>query len=200
LLEALIAGIELLASQLLLVPVPDATGGRFDSAEEAFRRVLELSSHSAEGDEMMAGELFTTYAGPRHLASLLLSASGGVSEAALTKLKPPGGADTNFWKKWLRHRADNAPYVWSNHREAIDKNFYESGRSAVVVLPTGAGKTTVSSLKIAGTLAKKKKVVFLAPTHALVEQLTRDLQSMFPKDLLGSVVSSDFDLLMLSDT
>ncbi|WP_426424203.1 DEAD/DEAH box helicase [Bradyrhizobium genosp. A] len=200
LLEALIAGIELLASQLLSVPVPDATGGRFDSAEEAFRRVLKLSSHSAEGDEMMAGELFTTYAGPRHLASLLLSASDGVSEAALTKLKPPGGADTKFWKKWLRHRADNAPYVWPNHREAINKNFYESGRSAVVVLPTGAGKTTVSSLKIAGTLAKKKKVVFLAPTHALVEQLTRDLQSMFPKDLLGSVVSSDFDLLMLSDT
>ena len=40
--------------------------------------------------------------------------------------------------------------------------------------------------------------MFLAPTHALVEQLTVDLQEMFPKDLVGSVVSSDFDLLMVS--
>lgn len=78
-------------------------------------------------------------------------------------------------------------------------NFYETGKSAVVVLPTGAGKTTVSSLKIAGVLARKKKVIFLAPTHALVEQLTEDLQEMFPEELLGSVVSSDFDMLMLTD-
>jgi replicative superfamily II helicase len=88
--------------------------------------------------------------------------------------------------------------VWPNHREAIAKGFYQTGNSAVVVLPTGAGKTTLSSLKIAGALARKKKVVFLAPTHALVEQLTFDLQEMFPKELLGSVVSSDFDFLMRS--
>ncbi|MCK1732962.1 DEAD/DEAH box helicase [Bradyrhizobium sp. 138] len=200
LLEALICGIELLASQILSTPVPEATGRRFDSPDAAFRKVLELSSHSAEGDDTLTGDLFTTYAGPRHLASLLLSASDGIRDAALTRLTPPDGADSNFWKKWLRHRADSAPFVWPNHRQAIAVHFYETGKSAVVVLPTGAGKTTLSSLKIAGTLARKKKVVFLAPTHALVEQLTRDLQKMFPKDLLGSVVSSDFDLLMLSDT
>lgn len=39
----------------------------------------------------------------------------------------------------------------------------------------------------------------MAPTHALVEQLTEDLQEMFPEDLFGSVVSSDFDLLLLED-
>ena len=161
LLEALISGIELLASQLLSIPVPEATGSRFDSADSAFRKVLELSSHSAPGEDLMAGDLFTTYAGPRHLASLLLAASDGIREAALTQLKPPDGADDNFWKKWLRHRADSTPFVWPNHREAIAGHFYESGKSAVVVLPTGAGKTTLSSLKIAGTLARKKKVVFL---------------------------------------
>jgi superfamily II DNA/RNA helicase len=199
LLETLITGIELLAAQILSEPVPDASSGRFDDAEEAFRKVLNLSSNSS-GEDDIKGGIFTTYAGPRHLASLLLSAYGGIHEAALTQLQPPGGADVAFWKKWLRHRAALAPFVWPNHREAIAKNFYESGKSAVVVLPTGAGKTTLSSLKIAGTLARKKKVIFLAPTHALVEQLTTDLQSMFPKELLGSVVSSDFDLLMLSDT
>lgn len=48
-------------------------------------------------------------------------------------------------------------------------------------------------------LARGKKVVFLAPTHALVEQLTSDLQEMFPRDAIGSVVSSDFDLLFQSE-
>ena len=67
-----------------------------------------------------------------------------------------------------------------------------------MVLPTGAGKTTVSALKIAGVLARGKKSLFPAPTHALVDQLTADLQEMFPEDLIGSVVSSDFDLLLLS--
>jgi len=99
----------------------------------------------------------------------------------------------------LKSRAKVAPFVWPNHREAIAKGFYQSGVSSVVVLPTGAGKTTVSSLKIAGALAGGRKVVFLAPTHALVEQLTVDLQEMFPADVMGSVVSSDFDLLLLDD-
>jgi hypothetical protein len=181
------------------LPLPEVSSGRFDSSIDAFRKVLDVSSNSADAAGAI-GELFTTYAGPRHLASLLLSAHDGIHEAALTKLKPPNGADATFWEKWLRHRAVVAPFVWPNHRKAITAQFYQTGKSAVVVLPTGAGKTTLSSLKIAGTLARKRKVIFLAPTHALVEQLTDDLQKMFPKELLGSVVSSDFDLLMLTDS
>lgn len=199
LVESLITGVEILAADILSVPGPPAGYGRFDSARHAFQRVLELSSHSStQLDEDMPG-LVTMYAGPRHLASLLLAACDGIEPAALTKVQPPSGANAEFWTKWLHHRAKICPYLWRNHREAIEKNFYETGKSAVMVLPTGAGKTTVSSLKIAGVLARKKKVVFLAPTHALVEQLTEDLQEMFPEELLGSVVSSDFDMLMLSN-
>ena len=87
--------------------------------------------------------------------------------------------------------------MWRNHRRAIDKGFYQTGTSAVLILPTGAGKTTVSVLKIAGALARGKKVVFLAPTHALVEQLTEDLQRLFPEDrfsrrISGGVMPSNF--------
>ncbi len=199
LVESLITGVELLAADILSASARPAGYGRFDSARHAFNRVLELSTHSsARFDEAMPG-LVTMYAGPRHLASLLLATCDGVEQAALTKVPPPSGANVDFWIKWLRHRAKVCPYLWRNHREAIGKNFYETGKSAVVVLPTGAGKTTVSSLKIAGVLARKQKVIFLAPTHALVEQLTEDLQEMFPEELLGSVVSSDFDMLMLTD-
>ena len=199
LLEVLITGIELLAAQILSLPAPEAREGRFDTARAAFLRVLQLSSNSDHTADF-GGEFFSTYAGPRHLAALLLAVNDGIHDAALTKLPPPKGADQKIWRKWLQHRAALAPFIWPNYREAIAGGFHQTGRSAVVILPTGAGKTTLSSLKIAGVLARKKKVIFLVPTHALVEQLTVDLQEMFPKEIVGSVVSSDFDLLMASDT
>ncbi len=198
LLETLISGVELLAANLLYEPQPEAIAGRFENARGAFEIVLELSATAGavflpgiEGASVLA------YSGPHHLASLLLSAADGLAAASLFAVPPPHGANARSWKNWLKSRARIAPFVWPNHREAIAKGFYKTGVSSVVVLPTGAGKTTVSSLKIAGILTSGKKVVFLAPTHALVDQLTVDLQEMFPADVMGSVVSSDFDLLLL---
>ena len=193
-------GIELLAADMMSAEVPEATPKRFENAQEAFRRVINMSTHvEADTEDVFGGRLRTAYAGPAHLASLLLSAADTIEQSALTKLSPPNGADVMFWKKWLRFRAVEMPFIWPNHREAIEKNFYQTGTSAVLVLPTGAGKTTISALKIAGTLARGMKVIFLAPTHALVEQLTEDLQAIFPQDMFGSEVSSDFDSLLLDD-
>lgn len=197
LLETLSSGIEHLAADFLGVSPPDSKVRRFDTPREAFVYVLELSGAFQEAtyDE---NSTLHTYAGPHHLASLLIAAVDGLAPAPLIKLPPPDGADPEFWRRWLSLRASHFPFVWPNHRQAIAENFYQTGKSAVLVLPTGAGKTTVSALKIAGVLARARKVIFLAPTHALVEQLTEDLQEMFPKAILGSAVSSDFDLLFQS--
>jgi len=198
LLETLATGVELLAAQILDEDVPAPSSGRYGSATAAFNAVLQTSAVRAnEFLEGIESNSILTYAGPHHLAALLLSTADGLLAASLLAVPPPSGADQSLWAKWLRSRAEAAPYVWPNHREAIAKKFHETGTSAVVVLPTGAGKTTVSSLKIAGVLARGKKVVFLAPTHALVDQLTDDLQQMFPVGVMGSVVSNDFDLLLL---
>lgn len=197
-LEVLVTGIEIFAATLLRTEVPEAAAGRFESANEAFISVLNLSATKNKHAEI-DGEMVMTYAGPNHLASLLLTAVKGVSEGSLLAVPPPSGSDVEAWERWLRYRAEKFPFVWPNHREAISEGFHETGTSSVVVLPTGSGKTTISLLKIAGALTRGKKVVFLAPTHALVEQLTEDLQQMFPQKLLGSVVSSNFDLLMLDE-
>jgi DEAD/DEAH box helicase len=194
LFEALVTGVEILAASLLAEPMPDGVSSRFENPRAAFERVIELSTRT-ESVPALNGELLTSYPGPRHLAALLIAAYDGINGAALTHIPPPTGADAVFWHRWLAHRAAGAPFVWPNHRIATGKGFHEAGNSAVMVLPTGAGKTTVSGLKIAGTLARGRKVVFLAPTHALVDQLTEDLQEMFPRELIGSIVSSDFDLL-----
>lgn len=204
LLRSLMRGIEHLATHLL-APA-DAPLGELEAARALFSRVLEVSGErrpptlgwAVDGAEDW-GDLSTRYPGPAHLASLLMIASGGIADAALSRLPPPDGVDGGFWSDWLRFRAEAMPYVWANHREAIAAGFHQPGRSAVLVLPTGAGKTTVSALKIAGMLALGRKVVFLAPTHALVEQLTDDLQALFPRERFGRGVSGDFDSLLLED-
>ncbi|MBO2945269.1 DEAD/DEAH box helicase [Paenibacillus sp. F411] len=193
----LVEGIELLAAHMMSVPVPDTVTGKYSNAQQAFSHVIELSLKRTDYHDV---KLSTAYAGPAHLASLLLSSANAIEHAALTKLPPPSGADKEFWGRWLRFRANDMPFLWKNHREAIEKQFYQTGQSAVLVLPTGAGKTTVSVLKIAGTLSRGKKVVFLAPTHALVEQLTEDLQAIFPKEQFGLDVSNDFDSLFIEGT
>jgi superfamily II DNA/RNA helicase len=200
LLEALIVGVELLAARFLGYQVAQPIAGRFETARDAFQRVLQLSARLDDRhSDVLGGNILNAYVGPNHLAALLIAAHDGIAEAGLADLPPPEGADGAFWKKWVQSRASAFPFLWPNHREAIAKGFHQNGKSAVIVLPTGAGKTTVSALKLASVLARGKKVVFLAPTHALVEQLTEDLQEIFPQEVLGSVVSSDFDLLFQSD-
>ena len=195
LLETIATGVELFAAEFLNLPIPEVIADRYDSARDVFKHVISLSAGRREYSASIRTIDFVL-AGPHHLASLLLAATDGIAVASLMRVPPPKGADDSLWINWLRYRSKKFPFMWPNHRYAVEQGFHETGVSGVVVLPTGAGKTTVSSLKIAGVLARGKKVVFLAPTHALVEQLTEDLQEMFPKDLLGSVVSSDFDLLL----
>lgn len=199
LLEALSAGIEVLAAQMLRVAIPEPTGFRFETSQQAFARVLALSTSGEMVSAHTPDGMMILYPGPYHLASLLLAAAESITKASLLNIPVPNGSNVNVWEQWLRFRADKFPYVWANHREAIENEFHQTGISSVVILPTGAGKTTVSSLKIAGVLARGKKVAFLAPTHALVDQLTEDLQDMFPSEVFGSVVSSDFDFLMQED-
>ncbi len=169
LLEVLITGVELLAANLLHEAAPEVIAGRFDGARNAFETVLELSATSGStylpGIE---GATVLAYAGPHHLASLLLAGSYGLALASLFAVPPPLGVNIKSWNSWLKSRAKLAPFVWPNHREAIAKGFYQTGVSSVVVLPTGAGKTTVSSLKIAGVFASGKKVVLWPlPTRSL---------------------------------
>lgn len=198
--EALIVGVEVFAAEVLGNPVPEVAVGQFDTARSAFLKVLHLSSRTSETGDRVIGGLLTTYPGPRHLAVLLLAAYDATLAAAITKIDPPAGVDNDYWRTWLRHHAATKPFMWRNHRVAVTKQFHHSGNSAVMVLPTGAGKTTVSCLKIATVLGSGKNVVFIAPTHALVEQLTADLQEIFPEELLGSIVSSDFDRLFAVGT
>lgn len=196
---ALLDGVELLASELLAQPHPLAEALRFQRSGAAFDRVLELATldHPAV---IGARALTTTYPGPSHLARLLKAAGETLGEASIQTLPPPTGADEGVWKSWLAHRAKTKPLLWPNHRVALASGFHQTGKSALLTLPTGAGKTTVAEFKIAGVLARKQAVIFLVPTHALADQLRDDLAEAFPDEIVDGSVTTDFDLLLLSLT
>lgn len=199
LLQTLIVGTELLASEILSSELNPKEGEfQYSNSTDAFIRVLEISAKE-KNIYALEENYQLSYAGPHHLASLLVAVADGISQAALTKITPPKGTDSGVWNAWIRHRCIEFPFVWPNHREAISRRFHEIGVSAVLVLPTGAGKTTVSSLKIAATIAKGESVIFLAPTHALVEQLTNDLQEIFPSEIMNLFVSKNFEDSFLED-
>jgi ATP-dependent RNA helicase HelY len=187
------AGTVQLAARLLNRRVPQTEFRLFDSPQAAFDEVVTMSFYDIDLPGLERG-LTSIFSGPRHLARLLRHLSESLDGAGIVYLPPPLGADSQFWHRWLRHRARTKPLLWRNHRAAISTGLLQAGQSTVLVLPTGAGKTTLSELKIAACLAAGKKVIFLVPTLALVDQLRDDLTDTFPSTFADVEVSVDGDL------
>jgi hypothetical protein len=135
----------------------------------------------------------STFAGPHHLATLLLSTIDLLGVSALSGAPVPPSVEAPRWAEILRPLVNRRPFLWPNHLEAIQKGFLSPGTSAVVSFPTGAGKSTLSELKIATALALGGTVIVLAPTHALVAQYKADLAATFPKiPIRDSIIAEDF--------
>lgn len=193
LLHLMLRGVKSLAAKLL--GIDEDT--KLRDARTIFREVIELCSGdlptSAESAEVQP---VSVYPGPRHLASLLYSVSGELDSSALVSLPPPAGVDGAEWGRLLRDVALQRPYLWRNHREAIDAGYLRLGTSSVISFPTGAGKSTLAELKIATAVLAGKKVVFLAPTLSLVDQTARALDATFPT---AKVQREEFSDVTLAD-
>src|SRR5262249_3309838 len=136
------SGVVQLVSHLLGRPFPELEFLRFETPQQAFEQVVALAT-----DDLNLGiggpALVSTFAGPRHLARLLRHLAGDLFSAGILGVAPPEGANPQFWNRWLQHRAKTKPVLWRNHRGALAEGILGIGRSAVLVLPTGAGKTTL---------------------------------------------------------
>ncbi len=174
----LLRGIRTLAASMLglRLSIPDE-----ELPEVIFRRVKELCIEPLDGiNDAQTRSLHSLYPGPLHLASLLTAVSKDLSSSALINVPPPNGVDGQRWSETMQKIAESRPYLWRNHRQAIEAGYLEPGVSAAISFPTGAGKSTLSELKIATVLLRGAKVVFLAPTLALVDQTAKALSSTFP--------------------
>ena len=166
--------------------------GSFDGALQTLRNAKQLSVEDisyAFGDSPLGNGIFSTFPGPFILSSLLSLAAEQLSFHSLINVPPPDDQYADQWNAQIKRLALTRPYIWPNHARAIlDNGVLRPGISAVFSLPTGAGKTTLSNLKIASTLVGGGKIVFLAPTHALVQQVSDDLRNTFPDSTVKNAI------------
>lgn len=162
---------------------------------EVFDQVKRLAvSEEVELPGLPVGRLSVVFPGPFHLASLLSAASSALEEVAVVGIDPPGGIDAAKWKKYMESIAKNRPFLWPNHQDAIARGFLEFGTSAVIGYPTGAGKSTITQLKIISTRLTGRKVIFLAPTNALVDQTIFDLDRVISDAKIEGVRDDDLSV------
>ncbi len=141
---------------------------------DLFGRVIDLSV--SENSFWNQKSIFT---GPYHLAKLLKILEKDISNRGVINISPPKGLDPILWESFLAKLAKDRPYLWENHKDVLNTNFLELGISSVLTLPTGAGKSTLTELKIASCLYSGKKVIYLVPTHALKDQVIKNLMTLF---------------------
>jgi replicative superfamily II helicase len=137
------------------------------------------------------GAAVHAYPGQHQLARLLLSAGDRLVTDAVINVPVPPGVDASTWRAFLTDLAAKRPFLWSNHLQAVREGYLHPGTSSVVSFPTGAGKSTLSELKIAATLLSGRRVIFLAPTRALVWQTVQALRRSFPGRSIEESLTGD---------
>ena len=177
---------------------PTASFEVMDSPASVFQEVQDVAIGDIEQTSALGFtrnpkfRVQSAYPGPHHLAALLNPASTRLEECATVNLPTPPGSDAILWGRLRQSVVRERPFLWRNHRDAISKGFLDVGTSAVVSFPTGAGKTTLSELKIASSIAGGGDVLYIAPTHALVAQAKHSFQQTFPELTVGdSLVAED---------
>ncbi|MDR4504432.1 MAG: DEAD/DEAH box helicase [Candidatus Scalindua sp.] len=82
------------------------------------------------------------------------------------------------YERYLASRATQRPFLWPSAKEYVEDTFPGPKADAIVVVPTGSGKSFIAELACSQAM-QNGWVLYLAPTNALVNQVQRDLQIAF---------------------
>ncbi|WP_166822033.1 DEAD/DEAH box helicase [Thalassoroseus pseudoceratinae] len=179
-------GVGLMCAQLLSEAT--ATVAPANVFDEVMTLSLESVSLDQGDDELTIDSMFS---GPYFLAALLRRLSDELPPRGVVHTPSPSGVEREKWIEFVRGMAASRPLLWHNHLRAVKSGFLNCGVSSVISFPTGAGKSTLAELKIAPCLLSGRKVVFLAPTHALSHQVRASLTSTFPNYKIHDSIIGD---------
>lgn len=177
------------AVERLLVVTRD--GGDGQEILQALRTTQLRSVSTIEASVDAAPLTVSVFAGPHHLSTLLLQATRSLLARRMSTIPTPPTVDEAKWKTGLSGIVKSRPFLWKSHEDAVESGFLAPGVSAVLSFPTGSGKSVMAELKITSTLACGRDVLYLAPTHALVTQATRDLSTAFPDANVSDALVED---------
>ena len=110
-----------------------------------------------------------------HLLGLVISAMDAVAARALRRVDPPSQLPERFEEFLIQH-CRTRPLLWPAAATYVAEALPGPSRSAVVAVPTGAGKSAVADLALQHA-ATTGWILYLAPTNALVSQIRRQLRT-----------------------
>lgn len=160
---------------------------------EEFLKIEGLSYESLDYDHHK-----DIYDGMVLLSKLLQLAANQLCHHALIDIPAPKGVFSEDWERVIRRQASLRPYLWDNHIEGINKGILNLGVSTIITFPTGAGKTTLTELKILSTLLGGKRAIYLVPTHALENQVNLNLKRLLDR-VVPFVENADGEFVMIDD-
>jgi ATP-dependent RNA helicase DOB1 len=150
------------------------SGNKIEDNFNYFDNVINLSIQQ----KLLFGQS-SLFAGPNRLAKLLSISEIDILERAVVYIPCPIGVDPTPWGLFLKNISKERPFLWENHLSAIEKGFLQIGISTILTLPTGAGKSTLSELKLATSVFAGKRAIYIVPTHALEDQINKNLRKIF---------------------
>lgn len=121
-----------------------------------------------------------------------------LSRSAWCLLPMYSGLDQSLWSDYLK--SPNAPRMLWPAQQLIGEKEILSGRSAIVQLPTGVGKTKSIELIIRTSFVSNRATtaIIVAPLRALCNEIANDMISAFGDEVLvnqfSDVLEDDFSL------
>ncbi len=89
------------------------------------------------------------------------------------------------WEHHYRHRFSSSPALQNSGLRAFQRALGEHTGSAVLIAPTGAGKTHAALRWIARNRRAGERVFYILPYQASIEAMGRTLGEVFGRDIVG---------------
>ena len=146
------------------------SGTSVATAQQALRELRSWSYAVGTGHELLLADL---------LGAVVITR---ISKSAWTLLPKYSGLSTETWQPYLA-RPQAIKEMWPSQRLLGEAGLYR-GESAVVQMPTSAGKTRATELMLRAAFASGRTnlAVVVAPFRALCHEITNDLQTAFGPD------------------